>query len=274
MSSKTMAKQLGISEEESAKVINNFFNSFPKVKKWMDKTREDALANGYVTDLVGRKRRLPELKLPEVEISSKKVSDFNPLLDCDNLYQNPKNAIFEKYRTKYKACTTFKDRQKLKEDAKKEDIIIKENSSIIAEALRQCVNARIQGSAATMTKNAMVVVHNDKVLKDLGFSLMIPIHDELIGECPEENAQKVADRLSELMISSAKNLCDVPMKCDAEISKRWYIEELSEEMSVYREELKEKGMDENRIYKGLKNKFSYIDDDQIKEIMNGRVLNF
>lgn len=37
---------------------------------------------------------------------------------------------------------------------------------------------------------------------------------EIIGECPKENADEAAKRLSEIMIESAKPLCSVPMKCD------------------------------------------------------------
>lgn len=45
---------------------------------------------------------------------------------------------------------------------------------------------------------------------------------EVIGECPIENAKKVADRLSMIMIDSAKDKISVPMKCDSEITKCWY----------------------------------------------------
>lgn len=49
---------------------------------------------------------------------------------------------------------------------------------------------------------------------------------EVIGECPIENAKKCAERVSYLMIESAKEKISVPMKCDAEITKVWYGESL------------------------------------------------
>ena len=71
-----------------------------------------------------------------------------------------------------------------------------------------------------MTKKAMILVGNDQQLKEWGFKLLLPVHDELIGECPEENAKAVAKRFSQLMVEAAADLC-VPSKCDVECSTSW-----------------------------------------------------
>ena len=77
-----------------------------------------------------------------------------------------------------------------------------------------------------MTKYAMIKVHNDPELKALGFHLMIPVHDELLGEIPKENAKRGAQRLTEVMIEAAKDIISLPMKCDPSIVDRWYGEEI------------------------------------------------
>ena len=69
---------------------------------------------------------------------------------------------------------------------------------------------------------AKIRLEKDKLLNEWGFKLLLQVHDEVIGECPIENAKKCADRLSEIMINSAKEKISVPMKCDAEITKVWY----------------------------------------------------
>ena len=51
-------------------------------------------------------------------------------------------------------------------------------------------------SAATLTKKAMIAISRDKQMQELGFKMLIPVHDELLGECPAENAEKVCERLS------------------------------------------------------------------------------
>lgn len=51
---------------------------------------------------------------------------------------------------------------------------------------------------------------------------------ELIGECPYENRDKVAEILSTIMKESAKpQVSSVPFKCDAEIEKQWYFNDYS-----------------------------------------------
>ena len=92
----------------------------------------------------------------------------------------------------------------IKSNAKREKVSIQDNSGYISRAERQCVNARIQGGAATMSKIAMRKVYDSKELRDLGFSLLLQVHDELIGECPAENAEKVADLLTGIMNDSRR----------------------------------------------------------------------
>lgn len=55
--------------------------------------------------------------------------------------------------------------------------------------LRAAINTPIQGGAADIVIAAMVKLHKDKILKDLGYKLILQIHDEVILEGPEENVQ-------------------------------------------------------------------------------------
>ena len=57
----SIAEQLGCSTQEAQNIVDNFFKGFPGVKKWIDKTEADAKVNGYVEDLWGRRRRLPDI---------------------------------------------------------------------------------------------------------------------------------------------------------------------------------------------------------------------
>ena len=118
--------------------------------------------------------------------------------------------------------------QSLKYEADKDGIEILDNGGYIARAERQCVNARIQGGAATMSKIAMRKVYDSQELRDLGFSIILQIHDELIGECPEENADRVAEILCDIMKNSVADYVDVPFKCDPDISPCWYYSDYSD----------------------------------------------
>jgi len=63
-----LAKQLGVSHEEAQKTVDSYFQYFPGVKHFMDKTRREAFESGYVETLTGRRLYLPELKSPKMNI--------------------------------------------------------------------------------------------------------------------------------------------------------------------------------------------------------------
>lgn len=67
------------------------------------------------------------------------------------------------------------------------------------QAERQAGNAIVQGTAADIAKNAMLLCEHDPELNALGYRLLLQIHDELLGECPEENVAKVKARVKYLM---------------------------------------------------------------------------
>lgn len=81
-------------------------------------------------------------------------------------------------------------------------------------------NSPIQGSSADIIKIAMINV--DKKLKEsgLGARLLLQVHDELLVECPRENAQAVLDILRNEMENAVK--LDVPLKVEAQYGDNWY----------------------------------------------------
>ena len=88
----------------------------------------------------------------------------------------------------------------------------------------------------------MIKVHNDPELNRLGFKMLICVHDELIGECPQENAERCGERLSEVMIDSVKDLIECPMKCDSTVTHRWYEDEVAAKLQEFRDKELEKGV--------------------------------
>lgn len=224
----SVAEQMGLTTKAAQEIIDSFYKEFPKVKQWMDKTVADAKLYGFVETLWGRRRRLPDMQLPEYEFTSTSSTpnNFNPLFDDFEIDTSISDDKINYYKKQLNNARGFRDKLNIKTRALNDGIKIKDNGGFIAEATRQCVNSRIQGSAADMTKLAMCCIWNDQRLKDLGFKILITVHDEIIGECPVENAQKAAEILSEDMINSARDKVCVPMKCDAEITKAWYGEQI------------------------------------------------
>jgi DNA polymerase I len=57
-----LAQQLGIPVEEAQSHINRYFERYPGVKAWIEKTLAEARRDGYVRTLLGRIRYLPEIQ--------------------------------------------------------------------------------------------------------------------------------------------------------------------------------------------------------------------
>lgn len=123
--------------------------------------------------------------------------------------------------------------QKTVEDAKKDGYIttilgrrryIPELSSsshnVRAFGERVAMNAPIQGSAADIIKIAMVNVQSRLKKEGLKAKLVLQVHDELIVESPEEEADAAAKILKEEMENAYA--LSVPLKVDMNKGKTWY----------------------------------------------------
>lgn len=248
LGAKALSEQIGVSMEEAEDIRKSFFREFPKVEKWTTETRRFAHTTGYVEDAWGRRRRLPDIKRPKYEVENDNFEfSFNPLLYSSGINKNTNNELVDDYLLRLSKSRSKKESDSIKEQAKRDNIRIKDNAGFVAQAERQCVNARIQGGAASMSKRAMIDVYNDKRLKNLGFKLLIAVHDELIGECPEENKEECKQLLSEIMINSAKPEVNVPMKCDVDDFKSWYFDVYSSEIIKEYKNLLEKS-DETQAF--------------------------
>lgn len=61
MSAFGLARQIEVSRQEAQSYINTYFERYPGVREYMDRTREQAASDGYVETLFGRRLHLPEI---------------------------------------------------------------------------------------------------------------------------------------------------------------------------------------------------------------------
>ena len=219
---KSIGEQLGCSEQKARDIKESVFRGFPAIKKFEQASLDMAYEKGYVTTVCGRKRRLPDLQLDEFEFRWKDGAAASDVLDFDS---DEEQEVPEKLVNKYLRKLNHvwgAEKRRIFEEANKEGIWIVDNGMKIADATRQCVNARIQGSAADLTKLAMIELHNNAELKKLGFRLLIPVHDEVIAECPQENVKECAKLLAETMSKAAEKILEMPIGCDVEVTRQWY----------------------------------------------------
>ncbi len=156
-----LAAQLGISRHEAADYIKHYFERFPGIRAYMDRTIKTARKNRYVETIFGRRIHYPDI--------------------------NTKNA----------ARRGFLE--------------------------RAAINAPIQGSAADIIRRAMVRMPAALAEAGLGARMLLQVHDELIFEADEGEAEAtiaVARRVMERAAEPAVKL-GVPLKVDAAAADNW-----------------------------------------------------
>ena len=152
-----LSRNTGVSRKEAAAFIEKYFQTYPGVKKFMDRTAAEGADRGYAETLMGRRRYLPELKSPKAPIRE-----------------------FGK---------------------------------------RAAMNTPVQGTAADIIKLAMVRI--DRALREAGLKsrLILQVHDELLLECPPEEADQAAEILREAMEGAAE--LKVPLVAEVHRGKNW-----------------------------------------------------
>lgn len=93
------------------------------------------------------------------------------------------------------------------------------NFNLRAFGERVALNMPIQGTAADIMKLAMVRVADRLKKENLRAKLLLQVHDELIVECPEEEAEQVRTLLREEMEGAAE--LRVPLTAEAHSGKNW-----------------------------------------------------
>jgi DNA polymerase-1 len=153
----SLADDLKVSMKEAGNYITSYFETYPKVKEYLDNAVKTAYEKGYAKTLWGRKRYIPELT-----VTKKQLRSFGE---------------------------------------------------------RVAKNSPIQGSAADLIKLAMVKTADRLKREGLKSRLILQVHDELIIEAPENEAEYVAKLLKEEM--EGAKILSVKMSVDVGCGKNW-----------------------------------------------------
>ncbi len=122
-------------------------------------------------------------------------------------------AVVEKAKDSGYVDTMFGRRRYLPE-------LTSSNFNLRSFGERVARNMPIQGTAADIIKIAMIRVFNRLKAENMSSRLILQVHDELIIESPEEEAEKAAAILKEEMENAVA--LSVPLTVDAHIGKTWY----------------------------------------------------
>ncbi|WP_187648146.1 DNA polymerase I [Nitrosophilus labii] len=89
----------------------------------------------------------------------------------------------------------------------------------IAAYLREATNTVFQGSAADLIKLAMNKIKEEINKKNYPAKIILQIHDELIFEVQESEAEELAHIFKDIMENIY--VLKIPLKCSVSVSKRW-----------------------------------------------------
>ncbi len=156
-----LGAQIGVPQAEAAEYIRKYFERFPGIRAYVERTKADCRARGYVETIFGRKCYIPGIR------------DANP--------------------------------------ARR------------AGAERQAINAPLQGSAADIIKRAMGRLPEALAGCGLKARLLLQVHDELLFEVPENEAEATAAVTKEVMEGACAPRCElsVPLVVETGSAESW-----------------------------------------------------
>ncbi|MFG0292509.1 MAG: DNA polymerase, partial [Phycisphaerales bacterium JB050] len=139
--------------------------------------------------------------------------------------------IIEEYKARFPEITTFLDQciDEAKATGAVETILhrrrpIPDISSNMparrAFAERTAINTVVQGSAADLIKLAMIHLYRGLPTSHPDARLLLQIHDELVLEAPEDQAESIASTVRQTMESAM--VLTVPHNVDIGGAKSWY----------------------------------------------------
>lgn len=198
----TIAMDLGVDLDEATKFYKTFFDAYPGLEEDFNKTKRLALKRGWI----------------ELDTYTKKRYFFPQFKRMQELFERAWTYYPDNYRELSKEEKEAV-KAELKHTAPELSLIWKEYMTYKGKLERSALNYRIQGTSATMTKLAAIIMekeftHNHGVL--------LIVHDEVVAEFPDDKCEKVSEIVSESMIKAGTYFCPtVPMGADAEIGKFW-----------------------------------------------------
>jgi DNA polymerase I-like protein with 3'-5' exonuclease and polymerase domains len=192
-----LMNELGVTKEKADELFANYHNMVPFVKQLMNKLMNASQAKGQIKTLLGRRCRFPKY---EPVLRGSDWGTFVPAEDHERMEELKDMGPYLK---------DHEDNFITDEDGNKRKNYWHGNPTRRAFTYK-ALNKLIQGSAADMTKKAMVDLYKEGLLAH------IQIHDELDFSI-ESNSQ--ADKIKQIMEQAVE--LKVPNKVDYESGPNW-----------------------------------------------------
>ena len=156
-----LAAQLGIDQGEAGAYIKTYFERFPGIRGYMDRTKAQVRQDGFVSTVFGRR-----IHIPAIHSKSGAERQFGE---------------------------------------------------------RAAINAPIQGAAADIIRRAMIRMPGALAEAGLSTRMLLQVHDELVFEAPEAEADAAIAVIKRVMETAAEPAValSVPLEVEARAAPNW-----------------------------------------------------
>jgi DNA polymerase I-like protein with 3'-5' exonuclease and polymerase domains len=135
---KAIGENLGVSTQKAQQIYDSVLKEFPGLKQLMIDSENMARELGYVTTILGRKRRLPDMQLEPYEFSYGDTYTSPAYVnvffdDNEEVEEGPlevPEATKQKYINLLNSCRGYREKEAVKARAKAEGIAIKDNGDL------------------------------------------------------------------------------------------------------------------------------------------------
>jgi DNA polymerase-1 len=197
-----ISEKLHISKEEAQKLLDMYWEAYPKLKEFIDRAGNFAVRRGYNNTVLGRRRYYTDL-----------LDKIKYLNACTTPKELEGKLLAYKMTWALEEPITDKNFKKTKG---------KVSNYLEGDIKRKAGNLTIQGTAADATKLAAINLRRDLLDKKLDAWIVGLVHDELIVECNDDYLDEVSELVEKHMIDAQVHFCPtVPILADGGPELSW-----------------------------------------------------
>lgn len=198
----TISMDLGVSLDEATKFYKAFFQAYPGLQEDFDTTKKLVVKRGWI----------------ELDKYTKKRYFYPDFGKMKKAYEKAMSYYPEGYN-----YLTYEEKQIIKSRLKEEHPELsgywKEYMILKGKLERAALNYRIQGTSATMTKLATILVDKDSSLEE---GVLLLVHDEIVQQFKQDKSEQMAEFTIECMKKAGTYFCqNVPMDAETAVGDHW-----------------------------------------------------
>lgn len=202
----TIKNNKNIPLEEAKKIYDNYMKGFPGIKEYQDKQRKFVMDNGFI-------------------ILNDKLREKAFIYDYPEL-QTMKASFTQDFWEKYKDIPRNGAGVKVPRNDQERRMteLVHQYFKRKSSAEKQAIDYKCQGTGSAMFKSACMFLWNYLIENDLLFKVkfVIPAHDEINIEVPEEITDKMSKVLQDCMMKAGHIFCkNIEFPAEAEIDNCW-----------------------------------------------------